>query len=325
MKKHGKQFALDEELILKATDALYQKFTSSQKPLDLKTCHNLDLGVTFKSIPKLRKQLRIRLPHPLYCQQTHTVCLLTCFPKDKVKQLIADSNVTCIKKVLTIQSLNRKYKRYEDKRELVTRYDVFLTDSKACPHVNKLLGKIFLQKHKIPQSIHLKPLSLSHEVEKAFSTLSFRLSIGSTSCVAVGSFDTLTSRQLADNVIQCIRTIMQKIPPGWSNLRNAYIKSFKSLALPIFTGLPTPPPLKITSERDSAATANPLPKSQAESACTSSEEEAVTSLEDRHSVLDRAGAYTRVNREKRLRRHEIGMGGRKKMYKLQKNINARKK
>ena len=324
MKKHGQQFALDEELVFKATDALYQKFSSSLKPLDLKTCHNLDLGVTFKSIPKLRKQLRIRLPHSIYSQQTHSVCLLTCFSKDKVKQLIADNNITCIKKVLTIQSLNRKYKRYEAKRELLTRYDVFLTDSKACPHVNRHLGKIFLQKHKAPQSIHLKPVSLSHELQKAFSTVSFRVSSGSTSCVAVGSFDTLTSRQLADNVIHCIRSIMQKVPPGWSNLRNAYVKSFKSIALPIFTGLPTPPPLRISSDRGSVATANPLPKSHADSAVASSEEEGVASLEDRHSVLDRAGAYSRVSREKRLRRFHVEMGGTRKMYKIRK-MSTRKK
>ena len=326
MKKHGKQFALDEGLVLKATDALFQKFAASQKPFDLKTCHNLDLGVTFKSIPKLKNQLRIRLPHPLYSQRTHTVCLITCFPKDKVKQLIADSTVTCIKKVLTIKSLNRKYKRYEAKRELVSRYDVFLTDSKACPHVNRLLGKIFFQKHKLPQAIHLRPLSLSHEVEKAFSTLSFHISSGSTSCVSVGSLDSLSSRQLADNAMHCLRSLMQKVPPGWSNLRNAYVKSFKSIALPIFSGLPAPPALRITSERGSAATANPLPKPRTESAASGSESEGegVACLDNRHSLLDRAGAYDRVHREKRLRRQRAEMGGRKKRYKVR-EMSARKK
>ncbi|KAI6657872.1 UTP30-subunit of U3-containing 90S pre-ribosome-like [Oopsacas minuta] len=329
MKKHGQQYALNEELIQKATDALFQKFSSSQKPFDMKTSHNLDLGITFKTIPKCRKQIRVRLPHPIYSQQTHTVCILTCFPKDKVKQLIADNNITCVKKVMTIKSLIKKYRQFEARRALVTRYDVFLTDSKACPHVTRILGKVFIQKHKNPIAIHLRPMSLRLEIDKAFSTILFHISSGSTSSIAVGSFDTLTSTQLAANVIQCLKSLMVKIPPGWSNLRNAYVKSFKSLALPIFSGLPNPPPLRISSDRDSTMTINPLPKSVAdpESDEYESSEDVITSLETKYSVLDRAGAYEKACSDKSRKRasEEIGGNKKKKRFAIQHNLVTRKK
>lgn len=328
MKKHGQQFALNEELIQKATDALFQKFSSSQKPFDLKTTPTLSLGLTFKTIPACRKQIPVRLPHPLFSQQTHTVCIITCFPKDKVKQLIADNNITCVKKVLTIKSLIRKHRQFEARRALVTRYDVFLTDSKACPHVTRILGKVFIQKHKNPVAIHLRPLSLSSEIDKAFSTVLFHVSSGSTSSITVGSFDTLSSTQLADNVIQCLRSLMNKLPPGWSNLRKAFVKSFKSLALPIFTGLPTPPPLQISSDRDSTMTVNALPQSRGTPAAEeteSSDEDVITSLADRCSVLDRAGAYERVSREKSRKRASEEVGGRRKKFMRQHNLVARKK
>ena len=331
MKKHGKQYSLDEELVLKAIKALSHKFKSSRKPLDLKSWPNLYLGVTFKSIPNARKQIRIRLPHSLYSQRTDTVCLITCFRKDKVKQLLADNNITCVKKVLTINSLRRKYKQFEARRELVSRFDVFLTDSKACPSTTRLLGKIFIQKHKIPHSIHLRPISLSHEIDKAFSTIFFHLSSGSTSSVSIGSLESLTDSQLTDNAKHCLSSLMQKVPPGWSNVRNVFVKSEKSLALPIFTSLPRPPSISITAEKDGNTAVNALPKLNKMKVLAQElsdddvmvDETIVSSFDGKDSLLDRAGTFERVEKDKK-KQHQMKMGGKKKKFNFQLKTGAKK-
>jgi ribosome biogenesis protein UTP30 len=55
------------------------------------------------------------------------------------------SHLGCIKKILTLESLRQKFKEYKHKRELHSRYDLFVVDDRVLPMLGRQLGHKFFK------------------------------------------------------------------------------------------------------------------------------------------------------------------------------------
>ena len=81
------------------------------------------------------------------------ICLIVKNPKSDFKDL--DIKFPFNLKVIDIAKLKQKYQKYEKRRELLKKYDLFLCDNRIKFVLKKLLGKWFYVSKKFPHSISL--------------------------------------------------------------------------------------------------------------------------------------------------------------------------
>lgn len=297
--KKRKRIFLDQILVHKATQALVEHLKSKpSNVLQLRSTTHLHLGITLKQLPTNKvPPIHIILPHSVSDPKNRTVCFITDYTKDELRQLFVHKSLTVVNKILTTNTLAHKYNRFELRRHLVNRFDVFLVDHRAFPRMPTLLGKIFIEKSKMPVRVILKEKrKITLNIYRALRTATFRISPGSTSSLSVGNLDYMTPEQLAENITCALNTLMLKLPKGWHNLRTAFIKTDRSTALPIFSCLQEPP-LQV----DSAPIAiESLPKSDLISKKNKREKMQTSLLGASEALLDRTGTYSKITNKKTL-------------------------
>ena len=90
----------------------------------------------------------------------------------------------CVKKVLGLQSLRKKHGSYEQRRELLKKYNFFIADDRILPMLSKALGKEFFKAKKLPIPITLtRKEALPFAIQKALSATYMTVSSGT--CVMV--------------------------------------------------------------------------------------------------------------------------------------------
>jgi hypothetical protein len=100
------------------------------------------------------RPINIPLPNSLYDAKFNTrVCLFVKDPRSDFKDLEIEFPFKV--KVLDIQKLKIKYSRFQDRRNLIKQYDLFLCDFRIYMLLKKLLGKPFYAAKKYPQPIKL--------------------------------------------------------------------------------------------------------------------------------------------------------------------------
>jgi len=181
---------VQSSLVQRAVDALLKHQLAKQEQeaqskgkvsLGLEDNERILLQFGLAKIPQAAssKPVRIDIPHPIYkIMSTSTststsmkegdmeedgldqaeICIIV---KQEAKPWVQDmcakfpSHLSCVKKVLGLDSLRRKYAQYEQRRELLSRFDVFLADDRILPMLGKLLGKNFFAVKKQPIPIKL--------------------------------------------------------------------------------------------------------------------------------------------------------------------------
>ena len=168
---------IDTPLLTRAIQALIkhhnENHSSSTNLLGNDTNIHLEFGLLRVPGNPSSKPIRLTIPHPLHkvhysdtndnddeddYLETPDVCIIV---KDSskpwVQQMIEQhpNYLGCIKKVLTLDSLRKKFGRYDQKRELVSKYDIFLADDRILPMLGKALGKKFFDTKKQPIPIQL--------------------------------------------------------------------------------------------------------------------------------------------------------------------------
>ena len=121
-------------------------------------------------------------------------------------------------------------------------YDLFLVDRRISHLVVDRLGKSFVQKKNHPYPVTLTKPNLAREIENAIGSTYLRMSPGSSLTIRIGRVS-MPSSAVVENIISSMSSIVQHISKGWSNVQAINIKTIKSIALPIFNTLPTPPTL----------------------------------------------------------------------------------
>lgn len=181
---------LDTALLSKAVNALlkYHEKSSSadaqgkEQLLGTDKLVQVQFGLAKVPTKTSPKAIRVEIPHPLhkvvkmpetpddYDDRSDSddddddnleeaeVCIIV---KEESKPWVKDMvekfprELGCVKKVLGLQSLRTKHNRYQQRRELLERFDVFLCDDRILPMVGKAIGKNFFEAKKQPVPLKL--------------------------------------------------------------------------------------------------------------------------------------------------------------------------
>ncbi|XP_052070346.1 ribosomal L1 domain-containing protein 1-like [Mytilus californianus] len=227
------------------TEALKKLTKTSDELLD--EVADINLQFTVKKIPKLtNKTIKIKLPHGLHKKNTE-VCLFVKdvdkksreheLTSDHFKDLLKSKGVTCISEIIPLKSLKLEYKPYEAKRNLSQNFDLYLADSRIVRLLPSLLGKSFYGRKRQPVQVNLKANDLKKEITNAVNnTRCIITGRGPVSMVRVAHFD-LKTTQIVENVMSALEQLVSAIPGGAVNIRNVYLKTKDSMALPLYVSM----------------------------------------------------------------------------------------
>jgi len=205
---HRLMTGINVSLVEKATEALIQYHEKTQSSTNNNNSKKTDLlgsdrqiflQFTMLRTPQVssKKPTRIMIPHPLFQlasngdkdSSTHNddleepeVCLIV---KEESKPWVQDmitrfpDEMGCIKKVLGLQSLRTKHARYEQRRALLHKYNVFMADDRILPMLSKALGSDFYKAKKLPLPITLtRKEALPFTIQRALNATYLSISKG---------------------------------------------------------------------------------------------------------------------------------------------------
>lgn len=261
-KKHNsssKQQRLDAPLVEKAVRALLQHHQTvvaaaeKQPLLGADVPVQLLLGLEVAPRAARPKPIRLTVPHPLHKLgdgdddggggvEEPEVCLIVKEEsKPAVQEMIADfpEHLKCIKKVLGLQSLRQKHASYQQRRDLLARYDVFLADDRILPMLQSALGKHFVQAKRLPVPVRVtRREALPFAIRKALSCTYLHLSRGTCLNVRVGHTG-MPVPHLVDNIAAATAgAVARGVPRHWANVRSVAVKLPASQALPVYNKTP---------------------------------------------------------------------------------------
>lgn len=190
---------VDNSLVSRAVNALmnYHEQTTEEKLSLLGNDHPVQVQFTLLRAPEKSnpKPIRVLVPHPLFkvngssddALEEAEICLIV---KEESKPWCQEmieqfsDHMGCVKKVLGLQSLRKKHAQYEQRRELLSKYSVFMADDRILPMLTKALGKDFFKAKKQPIPINLtRKEALPFAIQKALSATYMTLSAGT--CVTI--------------------------------------------------------------------------------------------------------------------------------------------
>ncbi|KAG7357521.1 ribosomal protein L1p/L10e [Nitzschia inconspicua] len=198
------------------------------------------------------KPVQIVVPHPFYKLADRSnqnedeieeaeICLIV---KDSAKpwcqEMIENfpQYMSCIKKVLTLTSLRKKYTTYEQKRELLHKYNVFMADDRILPMLSKALGKAFIKTKRLPVPIDLtRQKALPFAIQKALSATYMTVNTGT--CITIRAGHTgMEEKKLVENIVAITKEAVPKMPRKWANVQLIGIKTADSISLPVYNKTP---------------------------------------------------------------------------------------
>jgi len=196
------------------------------------------------------KPICLPLPHPIHKLsgdddnddlEEPEVCLIVKEDaKPSVQEMIANfpEHLGCIKKVLGLQSLRNKHASYQQRRDLLARYNVFMADDRIIPMLQGALGRDFVRAKKLPIPVRItRQQALPLAVQKALQSTYLHINKGT--CLLVQAGTTAMARaQLAENVLAVVQAAVPKVPRQWANLRSVSVKLPASQALPVYNKTP---------------------------------------------------------------------------------------
>jgi len=232
---------MDSGRVRKAVDALldYKQKTeeNSKKSNLLSGADPISVQIAFKRIPERpdKKPTLIQLPHSLYSDEEAKVCLIVKDPQRKVKDLLeGQPPSTNVDKVLGLSKLRKRYKQYDDKRQLCSQYDIFLADEAVTPMLPPLTGKPFYASKRIPIPIDMRTKKkLLDSITRAKNSTVFWSGAGACSALKVATTD-FDTEQVTANVESAVEQVAEVTVKKWKNIKSIHIKTHDSLALPIY-------------------------------------------------------------------------------------------
>ena len=182
---------------------------------------------------------QISINNGIYNEKFSTnICLIVKNPKSDFKDL--EIKFPFNLKVIDIEKLKLKYQKYEKRRELLKKYDLFLCDNRIKFVLKKLLGKCFYVSKKFPH-----PISLNYEDKEKIkndiikivneSTI-FHMNNGPIYNIKFGRFS-MDNKENIQNLKQCINQVIPhilKYDISLDELRNISIKGNNTVEFPIF-------------------------------------------------------------------------------------------
>jgi len=227
------------------------KNPNKKKQLLAEDNEKITLVINLQKIPHTKayhtKVVKIPLSHSIYAENT-SICL---FVKDinkknddltihQIKEELQSKEITTPIEVLTLHQLITEYKPHETKRNLCNSHDLFLTDSRITAYLPKFLGREFWQKKKLPVKVNMKAKDLTQEFKKVLSSTFLHLNGRGSTCVIPIAKYSQGNEKILENLIQAMQELPKAIPGGWKNVRGLYIKTLKSIAIPVYLSPDSP-------------------------------------------------------------------------------------
>ena len=137
----------------------------------------------------------INLTYPLFqkSKDSTRVCLIVKDPRSAIKDLNIDFPFKV--KIIDIEKLKLKYSRFNERRDLIKEYDIFLCDYKVYFLLKKHLGKPFYDAKKYPIPTKINP----SDKESILNEVSSKVLNGTTFYMANGPNYTLKIGRLNQN------------------------------------------------------------------------------------------------------------------------------
>jgi ribosome biogenesis protein UTP30 len=171
--------------------------------------------------------------------------------REYVDELFRQESITTeqIAKVITKRQLEREYHTYNERRNLLATYDVFLIDSCVHKSVLTFLGKEMHRAHKPMVAVNMKAPLLG-QIAKADRVTTLDVSpLKTRISVRVGHL-ALDADQLADNVDACLFALWRLCPGGPNNIHALYLQPPNSTpSLPIYAHFGSANNVKIENVR----------------------------------------------------------------------------
>lgn len=144
----------------------------------------------------------------------------------------------CVKKVLGLDSLRKKHGSYEQKRQLLSKYNMFLADDRILPMMSKALGNAFIKAKKLPVPINLtREAALPFAIQKALNATYMTINTGT--CISIRAGHTgMEPKKLTENIIAIANIAVSKIPRSWANIQMIGVKTADSISLPVYNKTP---------------------------------------------------------------------------------------
>ncbi|KAL1779704.1 ribosomal L1 domain-containing protein 1 [Sigmodon hispidus] len=238
---------LDEEQIRKAVDVLITHSKTRKKNNELLSNENenLFLMVILWKIPEKELRTRASLPHSIISDLPE-VCLFTkdsCESPEQTecfyKKLLKKHRINSISRIIPLQTLKTEYKAYEAKRRLLSSFDIFITDERIKRHLPTHIGRHFFQRKKVPLPVNLLAKNLSKEIDKCIRGTVLNISKhGSCSTVRVGHTG-METQHIIENILAVSGLLSEKLPEKWQSVKLLFLKTDKSVSLPIFSSFVT--------------------------------------------------------------------------------------
>ncbi|KAK2507218.1 hypothetical protein MC885_008308 [Smutsia gigantea] len=238
------QEQLDEEQIKKAVEALlaHSRSRKNTNGLLLNENENFFLMVILWKIPSKELRVRLSLPHGIRTDLAD-ICLFT---KDEpnltpekterfYKKLLNKHGIKTISQIIPFRTLKKEYKAYEAKLRLLGSFDLFLTDARIRRLLPSHLGRHFYSRKKVPVSVNLLAKNLSKEINGCIGGTVLNISkTGSCSTIRIGHTG-MEVQHVVENLMAVAKRLSQKLPEKWKSVKLLYVKTDKSVALPIFS------------------------------------------------------------------------------------------
>lgn len=179
------------------------------------------------------------LPHPIHKEAD--ICVFVRDPAKTYKRLIKDADLPNVKKVMGVNKLRTEWSQYEARRKLLNTYDLFICDDAISLVLTRFLGKEFITTKKFPLGVKMGPgHNIGTQILKARDSAAFYLTTGTVQSIPIGRAS-FSPAQVSENIQSAITGIVDHIPQKWLNVRQVSIITANSVALPIYTAVPTSP------------------------------------------------------------------------------------
>ncbi|CAK6446897.1 unnamed protein product [Pipistrellus nathusii] len=235
---------LDKKQAKKAVEALltHSKSRKNANGLLLNENENFFLMVVLWKIPSKELRVRVSLPHGIRSDLAD-VCLFT---KDEpnvtpekteqiYKKLLKKHGIKTISQIIPLRTLKTEYKAYEAKLRLLGSFNLFLSDARIRRLLPSHLGRHFYKRKKVPIPVNLKAKNLSKEINTSIGGTVLNISkSGSCSTIRVGHTG-MQVQHIIENIVAVTEKLSQKLPEKWESVKLLYVKTERSVALPIFS------------------------------------------------------------------------------------------
>ncbi|XP_010978337.1 ribosomal L1 domain-containing protein 1 isoform X1 [Camelus dromedarius] len=235
---------LDEEQVRKAVEALLAHSRSRKNPngLLLNENENFFLMVILWKIPSKELRVKLSLPHCIRSDLAD-ICLFT---KDEpnltpeqterfYKKLLNKHKIKTISQIIPLRTLKKEYKAYEAKQRLLSSFNFFLADARIRRLLPSHLGKHFYNRKKVPVPVNLLAKNLSKEINDCVGGTVLNISkSGSCSTIRIGHTG-MQVQHIVENVVAVTKRLSQKLPEKWESVKLLYVKTERSVSLPVFS------------------------------------------------------------------------------------------